>query len=558
MRRARERRGRSWTAGLRAGASAPLTALRGVAREPRLVRVELAWAALMIAYWVATVSLSVVAFDEGGSAAVAVALLARTAVGAVAAPLLGVLIDRVRPQRCLVWGAGLGAVASAGAALAGSALVAVVVLVTLVALVCTLFRAAQSAVVPELVDDPAELTSVNVLSSSVESLGVFVGPALAGLLLVVQGPELAFAAAAVLLAVATLLVLGLQGAAATTEDGAAASRGRTRDLLRIRAARLMLLLLVAQTAVSGGLVVLYPALAVDALQVDLSAVGLLTSAYGLGGVVGSIGLFALAGSRRLGLCTAVALLLWALPLLVVPVAPELTPVLLLLVLVGGGNVLFDVTSVTLLQRGVPAVLLGRAFGAVELAAVIGMGLGAVAASVLDDLIGAGPAVATLAAPLALVALVSVRPLRRLDRELAAPTRQVALLRSLAPFALLPPLEIERLALHLQRVEVATGAAVVRQGETGSTWFVVEHGRLEAAVDGRAVRQMEPGDSFGEVALLRDGVRTATITALTPAVLWALDGAVFLAALRADDGRALAAVDGLARARLAHAAPGRQE
>lgn len=545
-----------WSAGLRAGATAPLTAVRRTARDPRLARVQLAWAAVMVAYWVATVSLSVVAFDEGGSAAVAVALLARTVVGAVAAPALGSLVDRVRRQRCMTWGPGVGAVASAGAALAGSWLIAVLVLVTLVALVCTLFRAAQSAILPELVDDPSELTAVNVLSSSVESVGVFVGPALAGLLLVVQGSELAFAAAALLLAVAALLLVRLQGAPASSKDGATARRGRTKDLLQFRAARLMLLLLAAQTVVSGGLIVLYPALAVDALQVDVSAVGLLTSAFGLGGVVGSVGLFALAGSRRLGVLTAVALLLWSLPLLLVPLAAELAPLLVLLVVVGGGNVLFDVTNVTLLQRGVPAWLLGRAFGAVELAVVLGLGLGAVAASALDGVLGAGPAVAVLALPLVLIVPVALRPLRRLDRELAAPTEQVILLRRLAPFTLLPPLEIERLALHLRKVELAPGDVVVRQGETGSTWFVVATGRLEVDVDGHVVREMEPGHSFGEVALLRDGVRTATITARSTAVLWALDGEVFLGALRADGGRALAALDTLAQERLAHAAPGR--
>jgi MFS family permease len=538
---------------VREGALGPVTALRRTVRDPRLVRVQLAWAAV-IAFWMITVSLSVVAFAEGGSAAVAVALLARTVVGTIANPLIGALVDRVSRQRCMVWGAALAGLASAGAAAAGDVLPAVVVLVTLATLVAAAFRAAQSAIVPELVDDPADLTAVNVLSSAIESAGVFLGPALAGILLVLQGPRLAFGVAAALFIVAALLLLGLQGRPIASRGSVAAARGRTRDLFRNQAARLILLLLFAQTVLSGGLVVLLPALAVDVLDAELSTVGVLTSAYGLGGVVGSLALFALAGSSRLGLFSALALLLWAVPLLLVPLTASPTFVLLLLVVVGGGNVLFDVTSVTLLQRGVPPRLLGRAFCAVETAAVLGLGAGAVAASALDGALEAGAALAVLAAPLAVVAVLALPSLRRLDRQLTAPTRQVQRLRAVPAFALLPPVEIERLALHLQRVVVAPADQVVRQGESGSTWFLVDEGRLDADVDGRTVRTLVPGDAFGEIALLRQGVRTASVTARTPAVLWSLEGSVFLAALRADDGTALAALDALAQERLAHAAP----
>jgi len=285
----------------------------------------------------------------------------------------------------------------------------------------------------------------------------------------------------------------------------------------------------------------------------MHAVGLLTAAFGLGGVVGSIGLFALAGSRRLGFLSAVALMLWAAPLLLVPVLPHLGLVLLLLALTGVGNVLFDVTSVTLLQRAVPAPLRGRAFGAVETVVVAGLGLGAAAAPLLDHAIGAGPAVALLAVPLAVSALISVPALRMLDHRLHAPVRQVELLRGLAPFALLPPVELEALALRLERLEVATGGVVVKQGDEGTLYYVVDEGVLDVAVDARVVGQVVAGEGFGEVALLRGGIRTATITARSDAVVWALDGAVFLSAL-SGRGRSMAAAHAVADERLARAAP----
>jgi MFS family permease len=105
--------------------------------------------------------------------------------------------------------------------------------------------------------------------------------------------------------------------------------------------------------------------------------------------------------------------------------PALAVVLALLAVAGGGNALFDVTSVTLLQRGVPHWLLGRAFGAVETVVVIGLGAGAAVAVWLDELAGPAVALALLAAPLALMAVLCLPGLRRLDRQLAAPVRQVA-------------------------------------------------------------------------------------------------------------------------------------
>ena len=532
----------------------PVTALRRTAADPRLLRLQLAWAAVMVASWTVTVTLSVVAFAEGGSAAVGLAVLARAVPGVVVGPLVGSLADRFSRRRCLVVSASLCGVVTAAAVPLADSLVAVIGLITVVALVTMLFRTAQSAVLPELVDDPLELTAANVVSSGVESVGLFAGPALAAALLSFQGPELAFGGAAALFLGAGLTLLGLPRQHPSADGADVSPKRRTSELLRLRSARLLLAVVLVQTLVSGGLVVLYPALAVEALGLDVSAVGVLAAAFGLGGVVGSLGLFALAGSRHLGALAAVALLLWALPLLVLLAGPSYATVLLLLAVAGGGNVLFDVTVVTLLQRAVPLRLLGRTFGFLETVIVVGLGAGAALAPLLDRLLGPAGALAVLAGLLALVAAVAVRPLRRLDASLGAPVRQVALLRALPAFALLPALQLERLALQLRRVELAAGEAAARQGEPGRTWFLVETGRLGVRVDGRPVRDLGPGEGFGEIALLRQGVRTATVTADEPSVVWALDGDVFLAALRADGGRALAALDAVAQEHLRRAAP----
>ena len=545
--------------GLRAGrwatgVAAPLHALRRTVHDPPVLRLQLAWSLSVIGSWTVTVALAVVAYDAGGTPAVSLAVLARTLPGLLVGPLLGALISRTSTSACLIAAAAVAAVCSAGAALARSSLVAVVALVTLVAVATMMFRAAQSAVLPELVDDPTELTAANMLSSAVEAAGLFAGPALAGVLLAVAGPAAAFATAAGFFAAAALLLVRRPVHRDRGARRSAPQSGGLRALLALPAARLLLLLVVAQTVLSGALATLYPALAVDVLDSGSSAVGLLTAAFGLGGLLVSVGLFALAGSRRLGLLTAGALVLWTVPLLAVPLLPHLAAVVLLLAVAGGGNALFDVTCVTLLQRAVPAAQLGRAFGWLETAAVLGLGAGAAAAAPLEAAVGPAAALALLAALLLLGAVAVVRPLRQLDRSLTAPVRQVAVLRALEPFAVLPTLEVERLALQLVHVTVLPGEAVVRQGERGTTYFVVEQGELEVDVDGSVVTHLHAGDSFGEIALLREGVRTATVTAQTPADLWSLDGKVFLAALQAGSGRPRAAFDEVASAHLRRAAP----
>jgi MFS family permease len=252
--------------------------------------------------------------------------------------------------------------------------------------------------------------------------------------------------------------------------------------------------------------------------------------------------------------TAVALILWAAPLTLVPAAPELVLVLLLLVVVGCGNVLFDVTITTLLQRAVPPYLLGRAFGALETTVVLGLTAGTLLAPPLERQFGPAPAYLVLGAPLAVVALAGLRGLRRLDRGLTPPSRQVALLRGLHPFALLPPRELEAVALRLRAREHPAGTVVVRQGDPGDTYLLVDSGELVVTVDGDEVTDLGPGTSFGEIALLRAGVRTATVTARTPVVLWELDHAQFTAALGTGGSRALDAVEQVARERLRRASP----
>jgi CRP-like cAMP-binding protein len=141
-----------------------------------------------------------------------------------------------------------------------------------------------------------------------------------------------------------------------------------------------------------------------------------------------------------------------------------------------------------------------------------------------------------------------RPLRRGDDVGIARPRELALLRGQPIFAPLGPAQLEHLAAHLVPVQVHAGDAIIRQGDPGHHFFIVVHGRVGVEVDGRAVREEGPGESFGEIALLRSVPRTATVRAVEDAELVSLERRAFLEAITGQPASE-AAAEAVVRERL---------
>jgi MFS family permease len=286
----------------------------------------------------------------------------------------------------------------------------------------------------------------------------------------------------------------------------------------------------AQEVVYGALEVLLVVLALRLLHAGNAGVGWLNTAIGIGSVAGAGVVAVLAARRRLAGGFALGILLWGIPIGVAAAASTLAPGLVLLGVVGMGAILVQVNGVTLLQRSTENEVLGRVFsvlGSLQLAACA---LGSVAAPGLVGWLGARGALIATGAFLPVVLVPLWPALRRIDAEGTVAEEPLDLLRRIEIFAQLPEPVLERLAAGATTVDVAAGRAVVSQGETGHHFYVVAGGRAEVAVDDAAAGELGAGDCFGEIALLRDVPRTATVRALESLRLYAIARDDFVAAV----------------------------
>lgn len=510
-----------------------LAEIRAVFANRDLRRCELAWVGSIAGEFAYAVVLAVYAYREGGVAAVGLLWLLRTIPAAAAAPFVALLADLYRQERVLL-AANLvrgGATLATLGAVALDAPWAVYGLSVLVAVVSTLFWPAQAALLPSLARTPGELTAANAASTTLEGLGTFLGPALCGALLALAGVEVAFAAVAAVFVASAWPLVGVSTRRRRDEGAHADVLGELGAGLRAVAGDGDLRLLVGLYGVwalaQGALTVLVVVSAIEVLDLGEGGVGLLTAAIGLGGVAGAVVALAVVTERNLARSLVAGALVWSLPISLLALSGEPVAAVALLAVLGVGNIVLDTSLLTLLQRATPEAVHARVFGLVESLWVGAIGLGAAAVPVLVELVGNRGALAASGLVLPVVALTAWR---RLARLAPPPSRELGLLRGVPFLAGLPQPAMERLASRLQLVTVQPATAVVRVGEAGDRFYVVADGELRVDAAGTDPRQLRQGDFFGEIALLHDVPRTATVTAVVPTELLALERDDFLAAV----------------------------
>ncbi len=546
-------------AGLRARLEESARAFRGVLGNPDLRRIQLALLGSNLGAWAYVVAVAVYAYQQGGARAVGLVAFARWGIAAVVQPWAGVVADRYPRRFVMVCSDGLRAVALAVAAVValadGPALV-VYAMTVAAAVAATPFRPAEAALLPSLARTPEELAASNVASNVNDSVMMFAGPALGGIVLAVSSAGVVFALTAATLVWSSLLVAGVRPPAAPHareehEPIVPALVTGFSTVLRTAPIRLLIGLFLAQTVVAGMLTVLTVVFALRMTGLGQAGVGWLEAAGGVGGVAGGILAAGLVGRKRLASDFGLGILLWGLPLVVLAAYPHAWAGIVLLGLVGLGNTLVDVSGFTLLQRSAAESVLGRVFGVLETATGVGFAVGAVIAPVLVAWLGPRWTFAVAGALLPVLALLSWARLAAVDAHAVVPSRQLELLRAIPLFAGLQPPTLERLAADLVPVSVAAGSTVVREGETGDRFYVIASGRAGVEVDGRHARALGEGDFFGEIALLRDVPRTATVRALEPLELYALERDRFIPAVTGS-AASLEAAEAVVGARLAGA------
>jgi MFS family permease len=530
--------------------------------NPDIRKIELAWAGSVIGHWAYGIALAVYAYEQGGAPAVGLVGLVRFLPPAIVGPFTSMLADRFRRERVMVTAdlcrAVLLGVAALTVAMDGPPAV-VYALAGLVSVAYSAIRPAQAALLPSLARSPAELTAANVSSSSIESIGVFGGPALGGILLAATSTSVVFAAAAAGFVYSALLV------SRVSRQPVPEARRERRNIVREFSAgyvtvarepnlRVLVLLFVSQTFVAGALNVLIVVSALQLLDLGEEGVGYLTAALGIGGLLGAVVSIALVGRGRLTSDFMVGIVLWGLPIAIMGLWPEPIPAFMLLTIVGMGNTLVDVSAFTLLQRAVPDDVLGRVFGAVQSLWVGAIGIGSILAPLAIELIGIEGALIVTGSILPILAVLLWRRLSALDRAAPVPERELELLRGIEFFRPLPSPILEGLAGAMVPMRVEPGREIVREGEAGDRFYVIASGQVEVVSDGRVINEEGPGEYFGEISLLRDVPRTATVRAKTEVELRALERDDFIAAVTGHAASA-EAVDSVVATRLGSVRPG---
>jgi len=288
------------------------------------------------------------------------------------------------------------------------------------------------------------------------------------------------------------------------------------------------------------LTVLVATTALQLLGMDDAGVGVLNSAIGLGMVLGSFMSTTLVGQPRLAAAFSGAIALQGLGLAGPALIPLVLPTVAFFVASGSGKAILEVAGNSLLQRTIPTETRGQVLALLESFITAALAAGAVTASLLVDLLGPIGALLTAGGLEVALAAISWPWIRKVDEAAVVPERELRLLRGVAFFRPLQLTTIEDLASRLEDVRVTAGSDIVRQGDVGDRFFIVESGRVETLIDGEVVRQLGPGDSFGEIALLRDVPRTATVRAITNASLVSLAQDEFLSAVTGHTDSATAA------------------
>ena len=516
--------------------------LRRALSSRDLACVMLSWGVSKTSVWGWGLTMNAVVFMEAGAWAVGVFLAFRMIPGSFVTPFISVLTDRwgmVQTLVALGWLRASAMAATAALLVTDAPIALLMVVATVESFGSQPFDAVHSRAAPWLTRGVDELTAANGLTETLRMAGMLLGPVLAVLLLALTVPWIVVALFAAGAVVGAVVLRGARRDVVTdTEQDrkhliASLDDGR-KAMFSDRDTRTLVMWFAYSSLCVGGCQVYSTALAMDTLQLGTSGPSQLGALIGLGGLLGGAAIPRLMGRGQLlrpSFVSGVALGLFP---TVMAAFPNLWVVYSAHALWGAALVVFMVCATTLVQRGIPPHLYAAVVGLNGVVSDIAFAVSGLFASALMSGIGLNQALGLTGVLMIAYTLRALASLRRFSIRSERTQAAVEALSRSEVFKVLPFSPLERVAGAATRVALKEGDTITAEGEPGEHLFVVDEGALAVTIEGALVNELGPGDVVGEIALLDDRPRTATVTATGSGVVYRLHRDDFLAALQVSD------------------------
>ncbi len=525
----------------------------------RLRRLLLAYAGAAVSEWTVWLAVLVFVQEQSGSAAAGWMALALLVPLVVAAPFAARAFAGPRPERVLglvFLGQFVALTSAAVLAVTGAPLALLAIPASVAIGGVSFVRPGQAVLAPGIVRTARELTTANLFVGYIDSGCVLAGPIIATACLAVGGVGAALGMCALFAAGGIVAARSMWAdqmranervdaealepeisASQTTwtsqtgrrnqtapdqipvnplvhEEDARLSMWRVIKALRGRDHVVVLLVVLSmQHLLMGVMGLMFVVLAVDELGMGASGAGALNVAFGVGALASGLAATLLAGRGRLAPMVAASLAAMAVATMVLGLVVNVPVALVALAVAGCGRSLLDVTARMLLQRSVPPHYLSSTFAIIEVITSVGLAIGTLYSKMVVSTIGAPAGLVIFGAFLVLTLMATTTKMWQADRSADVPIVAVALLHTMPAFAPLHPMALEAVARSSVERVFEPGAVLMQQGDQGDCYHAIAGGSAEVSVDGRHVRSVGRGDGVGEVALLCDGRRTATVTAI---------------------------------------------